>query len=367
MGAAASSKFLPSMFAKSNNPDETDQQNADVERMLAEAQAEEENRFKILLLGTGESGKSTVVKQIKLIFKGGISKKEKDECMIAIRRNAIECMQTILEAMETLQIPLGNPELEDYASKIRAAGPDSMLDNQMATQIAALWQDTGVSACYDRRAEYWLLDAAPYYFQEILRLAEEDFSPNEEDMLMTRVRTTGIVVTDFQEPPYVYNVVDVGGQRSERRKWINCFDDVKAIIFLEGLSGYNQVLFEDNTQNRMVESLNLFGEIVSNPIFKETPIFIFLNKKDLFEVMIRTVPLSHTFPEYQGPEGEVGPALEFIEAKYKEVMEKHCPGKEVKIFVIAARVRMDMKMAFGECKDMIRAYHLKKKKTRKRS
>jgi G-protein alpha subunit len=32
-------------------------------------------------------------------------------------------------------------------------------------------------------------------------------------------------------------LVDVGGQRSERRKWIHCFDDVKAIIFLEGLSG----------------------------------------------------------------------------------------------------------------------------------
>jgi G-protein alpha subunit len=38
----------------------------------------------------------------------------------------------------------------------------------------------------------------------------------------------------------VYSVVDVGGQRSERRKWIHCFDDVRAIIFLEGLAGYNQ-------------------------------------------------------------------------------------------------------------------------------
>ena len=87
---------------------------------------------------------------------------------------------------------------------------------------------------------------------------------------MTRVRTTGIVVTELPEPPYTYNIVDVswsmytysipsfafatvqsslqyteysqiqvGGQRSERRKWINCFDDVKGIIFLEGLSGKN--------------------------------------------------------------------------------------------------------------------------------
>ena len=40
--------------------------------------------------------------------------------------------------------------------------------------------------------------------------------------------------------PCSLSVVDVGGQRSERRKWIHCFDDVRAIIFLEGLAGYNQ-------------------------------------------------------------------------------------------------------------------------------
>ena len=94
-----------------------------------------------------------------------------------------------------------------------------------------------------------------------MRLGEEDFVPTDEDMIMTRVRTTGIVVTEFEEPPCTFKLVDVGGQRSERRKWIHCFDDVKAIIFLEGLSSYNQVLFEDISVNRMHESLNLFGEV----------------------------------------------------------------------------------------------------------
>ena len=58
-----------------------------------------------------------------------------------------------------------------------------------------------------------------------------------------------------------FTVVDVGGQRSERRKWIHCFDDVRAVMFLVGLSGYNQLLFEDQTQNRMKESLALFREV----------------------------------------------------------------------------------------------------------
>ena len=43
-------------------------------------------------------------------------------------------------------------------------------------------------------------------------------------------------------------MVDVGGQRSERRKWIHCFDRVQAIIFLVAVSEYDQVLAEDDTQ-----------------------------------------------------------------------------------------------------------------------
>src|SRR5690606_9950588 len=120
------------------------------------------------------------------------------------------------------------------------------LTMDLANKISALWNDPGVQATFARRDEFWILDACKYYFQEVHRLAEEDYQPTEEDILMTRVRTTGIVLTEFQEGPYSYTIVDVGGQRSERRKWIHCFDDVKAIIFLVGLSGYHQVMFEDN-------------------------------------------------------------------------------------------------------------------------
>ena len=46
---------------------------------------------------------------------------------------------------------------------------------------------------------------------------------------------------------FVYSVFDVGGQRSERRKWIHCFDNVESIIFITAISEYDQVLFEDET------------------------------------------------------------------------------------------------------------------------
>jgi len=61
-----------------------------------------------------------------------------------------------------------------------------------------LWADEGIQQTYERREEFWCLDAAPYYFQEINRIAEDDYQPTEEDMIMTRVRTTGIVTIQFE-------------------------------------------------------------------------------------------------------------------------------------------------------------------------
>lgn len=73
-----------------------------VDQELLDAQEVEKYHHKILLLGAGESGKSTVVKQIKMIWRvgGGPSDKEKQEYILAIRRNAIEAIQTLLEVSE---------------------------------------------------------------------------------------------------------------------------------------------------------------------------------------------------------------------------------------------------------------------------
>ena len=98
------------------------------------------------------------------------------------------------------------------------------------------------------------------------------------------------------------SIVDVGGQRSERRKWIHCFENVTAIIFFASLSEYDQKLSEEETTNRMSEALKLFKDIANYKTFveKETAIILFLNKKDLFEKKLQRVPLNVYFKDYTG-------------------------------------------------------------------
>ena len=124
--------------------------------------------------------------------------------------------------------------------------------------------------------------------------------PNDQDLLRSRLRTTGITETIFDLGQLTYRMFDVGGQRSERKKWIHCFESVTSIIFCTALSEYDQVLLEEAGQNRMVESLVLFESVINSRWFLRTSIILFLNKIDVFKSKLPKVPLEKYFPEYTG-------------------------------------------------------------------
>lgn len=83
------------------------------------------------------------------------------------------------------------------------------------------------------------------FFTDAKRIFDPDYIPSQQDILRCRVMTTGIIETSFNMKKQVYRIIDVGGQRSERRKWIQCFNDVKAVLFVGALSGYDITLRED--------------------------------------------------------------------------------------------------------------------------
>lgn len=173
-------------------------------------------------------------------------------------------------------------------------------ESELLDAMKKLWNDNGVQQCFNRSNEYQLNDSAKYFLDQLDTIGSPNYLPSTQDILRTRVKTTGIVEINFtfkgstneddEEEKYFvffyldlnFRVFDVGGQRSERKKWIHCFEDVTAIIFIVALSEYDQVLVEDETTNRMHESLRLFDSICNNKWFVNTSIILFLNKKDLF-------------------------------------------------------------------------------------
>lgn len=78
-------------------------------------------------------------------------------------------------------------------------------------------------------------------------MADPRYLPTDQDILRSRVKTTGITETTFLIGDLTYKIFDVGGQRSERKKWIHCFENVTALVFLVSLSEYDQMLYEDES------------------------------------------------------------------------------------------------------------------------
>jgi len=136
------------------------------------------------------------------------------------------------------------------------------------------------------------------YFDSIERIAQPDYIPDDQDVLRSRVKTTGITETTFIIGDLTYRMFDVGGQRSERKKWIHCFENVTTILFLVAISEYDQLLFEDETVNRMQEALTLFDSICNSRWFIKTSIILFLNKMDRFKEKLAISPMSNYFPDY---------------------------------------------------------------------
>jgi len=104
-------------------------------------------------------------------------------------------------------------------------------DDEFFDHLDRLWADRGVQDCYDRSNEYQLIDCAKYFLDQVQVIRQSKYTPNEQDMLRCRVLTQGIFETRFSIEKVNFHMFDVGGQRDERRKWIQCFNDVTAIIF----------------------------------------------------------------------------------------------------------------------------------------
>jgi len=155
-----------------------------------------------------------------------------------------------------------------------------------------------------------------------------------------------------------YEVIDVGGQRAERKKWINCFDNVKAILFVVNLAGYNMVLFEDEKKNRMHECLELFRDTVNLEIFQNTPIFLFFNKKDMFEEKLRKTNLNVCFPDYNGA-STFEEASAFVAKKFAEQLPAS-NAHQFKHWFVASRLRRDIKYSFEELQGFLLEFHQKR-------
>jgi len=327
-----------------------------IDMQLQDDKLLEEFRYKLLILGAGESGKTTILKQLRFLSKSKISFQERVEFLTTLRWNVIESMNNLLEQAK-VEIPFTEEETKSaQLVEHRHSHTDSSEDETFGEHISKLWNSTAIQQVYKQRDKFWNLEAVDYYFAHATRLFQSKCIPTDEDIIMARKRTTGVSVISLAKPPILWEIIDVGGQRTERRKWLSQFENVKCVIYVANLVDYAQVLFEDITVNRLTESLNLFEVTFSHPSFAHTPVFLFLNKKDLFEKMLAEYPLQKYFPEYNG-QNNFTECSNFIMNLFQSRLPKF--HSKCEVVILAARVKSEVKGSFLDLQNKILSFNNK--------
>lgn len=419
-------------------------QDSKLDKMLQQRKSNNKNQIKMLLLGTGESGKSTVLKQMRLLHKNGFSMQERNQYKNIIWADCVASMQNMIIQSRNLNIELNcddpKSDLYDYKQKIlmykplndidtnvaggetflkehlgkyseRSAknrklssnglanagwmderlisgGDGSSIENskesddlireylddtissvnepevrmysalEVAEAISKIWTyDSGVKKCFAKSNLFQFEPSAPYFFERATDYADEDYICTDEDILKGRIKTTGITETNFNINGIKFKIFDAGGQRSERKKWIHCFQDITCATFVLAVSEYDQMLFEDERVNRMHEAIILFDSLVNSKWFANTPFILFLNKVDLLKDKVRKSPVRKYFPDYPGKSNDVEDTLQYFERLFLSLNRSNRP---IYVHRTCATDTKSMQFILTAVTDMVIQQNLKK-------
>ncbi|KAM7402400.1 hypothetical protein PAMP_017643 [Pampus punctatissimus] len=220
-----------------------------IDKYLQEEGAKTLKDVKLLLLGAGQSGKSTIFKQMKIIHKGGYSEEECKQYKVVVYSNIIQSIMDIIKAMGRLTIDFGDAAQADDARQLfalsskQSSAEEGVLSTEMTSVIQRLWSDGGVQACFNRSQEYQLNDSAAYYLNDLDRICQPNYIPTQQDVLHTSVRTSGFMEIDFTFKNLNFKMFTLCNGIN-RRKLIYYMEGLASIIFCVALSDYDLVLAE---------------------------------------------------------------------------------------------------------------------------
>ncbi|KAK0452104.1 guanine nucleotide-binding protein alpha-4 subunit [Desarmillaria tabescens] len=251
-----------------------------------------------------------------------------------------------------------------------------------------LWSDKGVRRILKKK-RIRLEEFPGFFLNDLERITSLKYMPTDDDVLKARLKTVGVSEYRFEmevsagrDSGTEWRIVDVGGSRSQRQTWVPFFDDVDAIIFLAPISGFDQVLSEDRTVNRLVrgpelspsypspdcrlqeDSVLLWKAVCQNKLLANVDLVLFLNKCDILESKLKSgIRLSKYVRSYGDRENDLDTVSKYLRSKFNAIHREYSPNPR-KFYAFCTSVTDTATTAgiIASVRDMVIRQHLKQSK-----
>ncbi len=156
-----------------------------IDKQLRQEKIQYRRTVKILLLGSGESGKSTFIKQMRIIHGKDFVDEELKHFKPIIYGNIVKGMKVLVDARDKLHIPWGDEGNVGHASMVFSFDNNIKLDElvfrQYVPAIESLWKDSGIRSAFDRRREFQLVS----FYIESLMIIWQSYKKTYIETVMT--------------------------------------------------------------------------------------------------------------------------------------------------------------------------------------
>jgi len=302
---------------------------------------------------------------MQIIHGQGFNDLERAELIPDIHKNILDAMEILVDHMKDtkLNIPLEDPA--KYRDMEILASTEQSKDVLLSC-VSRLWSDPGVRECFRRRSEYSTthpLNVSTQYFLDAIedRINEPGYLPITEDIIRVRRNTIGVIQYEFVLTDIQFKIIDVGGEREERVRWIDFLAaKITCVIFLGAIDEYDtKLLVEDGEEkNRLKESIELFKKIQTFQWLAHTTFILFLNKVDVFREKLQYSDMVDHFTDYKGFRKEYASNLAFVKKKFHEESTSRRP-RMIYTHETCATDTAGMKFVFEAVRDTILQLNLR--------
>jgi len=316
-----------------------------------------ENTLKLLSLGVGGCGKTTFIKQMKIIHGIPWSPIELQTFAKVIRGNYISGLQDAFEISRKLGLEIEDTDNAKEISSYR--GRTAELTPEVISKLKSFYDEPSIQMVLKDYGYLLPVTHFAYFWENMERIKQDNYVPTDDDILRARIRTSGSNSTAIYLDKNYFEFYDVGGQKPERAKWEAVISENKfsAIIYFVATDEFDVKDDEkDFDRSKMEISRFIFKELIQSTIGENLPIILFLNRIDLLERRLLTpqgyTSFKESFPEYMGS-NDKNKALEFIKSYYFAVLNEYKPGAPIKCHYTCALDRDGMVVVWKIIRDFL--------------